>query len=381
MPTPPASPHDPADGLAHLDAPPRDGALDIAFLTPGAQTVGDVARRLAAVIASAEREVVVAIYDFDLERGGAGDAVAEALQAAQARGVSVRVCDHDERTVERRKLYPPPASPPEYVDSLGLDVHPVTDFLGLMHHKYVVVDRRIVWTGSLNWTDDAFTLQENCVVRVASAELAAAYMTNFEELWARRKVEGSGKRKEGWSGITLDGAGLRVRPYFCPGRGPELASAIATAVRAARHRIGICSPVLTSGPILGALGDVLTDGRVPITGVVDRTQMDNALHQWTNRSHPSWKAEAYRHIARSVPFAGKRSTPWAPGRTHDYMHAKIVVADDVAFVGSYNHSRSGEQNAENVLAIEGAAAADLLMAFVAATAARYADPAAGRRGA
>ena len=33
------------------------------------------------------------------------------------------------------------------------------------------------------------------------------------------------------------------------------------------------------------------------------------------------------------------------------MHAKVVVADDVAFVGSFNFSRSGERNAENVLEI------------------------------
>ena len=50
-------------------------------------------------------------------------------------------------------------------------------------------------------------------------------------------------------------------------------------------------------------------------------------------------------------FTGKRSTPYAPGSVHDYMHAKVTVADDVAFVGSFNLSHSGELNAENVLEI------------------------------
>jgi len=36
---------------------------------------------------------------------------------------------------------------------------------------------------------------------------------------------------------------------------------------------------------------------------------------------------------------------------HDYMHAKVTVADDVVFVGSFNLSHSGEENAENVLEI------------------------------
>ena len=53
----------------------------------------------------------------------------------------------------------------------------------------------------------------------------------------------------------------------------ELAALIASRIACARERILICSPVLTSGPILGALSDVLGRGTVPVTGVIDRTQM------------------------------------------------------------------------------------------------------------
>ena len=50
--------------------------------------------------------------------------------------------------------------------------------------------------------------------------------------------------------------------------------------------------------------------------------------------------------------------PWSPVSVHDFMHAKVVVADDVTFVGSFNFSRSGERNAENVLEIHDATVAD-----------------------
>ena len=53
------------------------------------------------------------------------------------------------------------------------------------------------------------------------------------------------------------------------------------------------------------------------------------------------------------------------------MHAKVTVADDVVFTGSYNLSRSGEQNAENVLEIEDAALAERLAGFVDEVRARY----------
>jgi len=53
------------------------------------------------------------------------------------------------------------------------------------------------------------------------------------------------------------------------------------------------------------------------------------------------------------------------------MHAKVTVADDVTFVGSYNLSHSGEENAENVLEIKDAAIADRLAAFIDQLRARY----------
>src|SRR5581483_10135832 len=71
------------------------------------------------------------------------------------------------------------------------------------------------------------------------------------------------------------------------------------------------------------------------------------------------------------PFTGKESTPYGDGTVHDFMHAKVVVCDDTTFVGSFNLSRSGERNAENVLEIEDASIADRLAAFVDAVRTKY----------
>ena len=53
------------------------------------------------------------------------------------------------------------------------------------------------------------------------------------------------------------------------------------------------------------------------------------------------------------------------------MHAKVTVADDVVFCGSFNLSRSGEKNAENMVEIPDAKLAHELAAFVDAVRARY----------
>ena len=211
----------------------------------------------------------------------------------------------------------------------------------------------------MNWTEDSFTLQENCIVTLESPFVAAAYLRDFEDLWKRpRHLDKSGRFDVDWSDATFEGQPVRVRPMFCPGRGPEIASLIGSRISCARERVLICSPVLTSGPILGALSDVIGRGEVPVTGVIDRTQMQDVLRQWGSLPKASWKPAAFRFVASHAHFGGKRSIPWGPGTVHDFLHAKLVVCDDWAFVGSYNHSRAGEENAENVLAMDGKACAD-----------------------
>jgi phosphatidylserine/phosphatidylglycerophosphate/cardiolipin synthase-like enzyme len=353
------------------------GELTLRFLRQGGQTVADVAGTLAAFLSTAQRDVAIAIYDFHVEHPE-GEVIAAALQGLRDRGVRVRIVDHDERRARREvpDNVPRPAAPPEYIDSLGLDVHPVVGYGTLMHHKYAVIDGERLWTGSMNWTEDSFTRQENCIVTLDSPEVAAAYLRDFEDLWKHKDLEKSGRFDSEWSDASYDGQAVRVRPFFCPGRGPELASLIGSRISCARERVLVCSPVLTSGPILGALSDVVGRGAVPVTGVVDRTQMHDVLRQWGAMPQASWKPAAFRFIASRAKFGGKRSIPWGPQTVHDFLHAKLFVCDDWAFAGSYNHSRAGEENAENVLVMDGKAVADRVAEMISEFAARYA-PAAG----
>ena len=53
------------------------------------------------------------------------------------------------------------------------------------------------------------------------------------------------------------------------------------------------------------------------------------------------------------------------------MHAKVTVADDVVFAGSFNLSRSGEMNAENVVEVHDAELAGRLAGFIEEVRGRY----------
>ena len=73
----------------------------------------------------------------------------------------------------------------------------------------------------------------------------------------------------------------------------------------------------------------------------------------------------------AAAFTAKLSTPYGAGSVHDFMHAKLTICDDTVFAGSFNLSRSGEHNAENVLEIADAEIADHLAAFVDEVRGRY----------
>jgi phosphatidylserine/phosphatidylglycerophosphate/cardiolipin synthase-like enzyme len=253
------------------------------------------------------------------------------------------------------------------VEALPFPTLAIPGIPDLMHHKYVVRDAEAVWTGSTNWTLDSWTREENVVVTLESRDLAARYRDDFEQLWTERDVSRSGKVDS----RPVDVAGRPVRAWFCPGHGDKLAHRIAKAIGSARRRVRIASPVISSGPILGTLAEVARDGRVDLAGVVDRTQVLEVLRQWEINGNATWKEPLLRTALTGAPFSGKHSTPYAPGSVHDYMHAKVTVADDTVFVGSFNLSHSGEMNAENVLEIVDPGLAERLAAFVDGVRARY----------
>jgi phosphatidylserine/phosphatidylglycerophosphate/cardiolipin synthase-like enzyme len=333
-------------------------------LLPNGQTALDVAHRVAAFLGEAKRSLDLALYDIRLP-GEPGDIVAGALRDAAARGVAVRLAynaDHDERVFP-----PPPSTKPELLESLPFPTCGIPGIPDLMHHKYVVRDGSSVWTGSMNWTVDSWTLQENVIVVAQSEQLAAEFAQNFEELWRERDVDRTGHEDP----RTVSVGGLPTRAWFTPGHGEELSHRIAHAIGRARERVRIASPVLTAGPVIGTLAEVSAEARVDVRGVVDRTQLLQVFQQWRDNGRSAWKIPILASVLEHADFRGKPSTPYTPESVHDFMHAKVTVADDWVFAGSFNLSRSGERNAENVLEVQDAALADRLAAYIDDVRTRY----------
>ena len=341
--------------------------IELRTLTDGGQAAREVAGEIATFLNDARESLDLALYDVRLE-SDSGALVLAALLGAHQRGVRVRLLfdvDHPGPI----PVPPPPEASPDAIEALPVETRGIAGIPDLMHHKFCVRDGRDVWTGSMNWTEDSWTRQENVVVRVLGSEpLAFAFSLAFDELWERGTVEGTGTVEP--RPVELED-GVEVRPWFTPGHGDALSHRVAKAIGRARRRIRIASPVLTAGPILGTLAEIVNERSCEVGGVLDETQTEDVLRQWARNEASAWKTPLLEAIVARASFAAKRSTPWSLDGVQDFMHAKVVVCDDVSFVGSFNFSRSGERNAENVLELHDAATADTLAGYVDRISALY----------
>ena len=197
-------------------------------------------------------------------------------------------------------------------------------------------------------------------------EMATAYEQDFAGLWAAQKLAGTGAGDAG--SVTL--GGVSVGYSFAPGEGRVTEADIA-AVVSAGSRIRVASMVISSPKILQALADKIAAG-LDVTGVYDGPEMDGVVEQW--RKHATsgasrqklalWQAVAPRLTA-------KASVPFTADGPHNFMHNKVVVADDTVSTGSFNLSTNATRNAENVLRITSGDLAGQYAAYVDGLARRY----------
>ena len=55
--------------------------------------------------------------------------------------------------------------------------------LGYMHHKFAIVDRKVLITGSLNWTTQAIQNNRENVLIMEDEEYVRLFLEEFERIW------------------------------------------------------------------------------------------------------------------------------------------------------------------------------------------------------
>lgn len=52
-----------------------------------------------------------------------------------------------------------------------------------MHHKFAIVDKKLLITGSLNWTMEAIHSNQENVVIMEDTEYVQPFLDEFERIW------------------------------------------------------------------------------------------------------------------------------------------------------------------------------------------------------
>jgi len=319
-----------------------------------------IANQLAEFINAAKSSLHIAIYDFRLQESTLAEPIITALKRSSEAGVKVRIAfDHGKPATQSVEPFitsgsdPAPKGTKAFLESVfqGTQVQ-IESIAGskLMHNKYVIRDvntpQAALWTGSANFTDDAWTYQDNNILQISSPELCSYYETDFQELWVSGNIKSTGV---GDSGKIYIGS-TEVDFAFSPGEGQTIDHIISSLIGSAKSRIKIASMMITSHTILAALDDALRHKQVrEFAGVYDATQMSHVVKLWSKSQASIGVAETFKSVASHL--VGKHSEPYKPDSKHNFMHNKIVVCDNTVVTGSFNFSRSATQNAENIVVL------------------------------
>jgi phosphatidylserine/phosphatidylglycerophosphate/cardiolipin synthase-like enzyme len=293
------------------------GWFELYFTDPrsslAAQQTGGADGPLSQALDGARLSIDVAAYSLSL------NSIRDALLRAHHRGVQVRmVMESDNR--ER--------SDPQKLMDAGISI--LGDRRqGLMHDKFIVIDRSELWTGSMNFTDSGAYEDNNNLIRLRSREIAENYSTEFDEMFVEDKFGPDAVAATPHPRVTLAGTPLDF--YFSPD--DRVAASLLDLLDNARESIYFLAYSFTSDALGAAIRERAAAG-VTVEGVMDTEQVQSNL---------GTEFDAFRAAGLDVRLDGN------PG----LMHHKVMIIDEsIVVTGSYNFTNSAEaSNDENVVVI------------------------------
>ncbi len=289
---------------------PTISAFQIYFTDPSAPHAknyrGGPDAILASAIDQARLSVDVAAYSLNLW------SIRDALIDAHKRGLVVRMVMESDN-MDSQEV--------QQIEDSGI---PVVDDQqeGLMHNKFVIIDRSEVWTGSMNFTVGGAYRDNNNLISIQSAKVAEDYTHEFEEMFIHHLFGPNATSDTPYPKLTVDG--IPVEIYFSPE--DKVSQRIVALIQGAKESIYFMAYNFTSNDIGNAIMQKVLAG-VNVTGIMDDTQV--ASSQGTEYD----------------PFLQAGVDILLDGNLDGLMHHKVMIIDQkIVITGSYNFTASAEEN-------------------------------------
>jgi phosphatidylserine/phosphatidylglycerophosphate/cardiolipin synthase-like enzyme len=316
LPTP--STATPVPGTSGPVTGPATSWLQIYFTDPTAPHAADYEAGpdevLVAALDQARLSIDVAAYSLNLWN------IRDALINAHKRGLVVRMVMESDN-MDNQEVQ-------EIMDA-GIPI--IGDqHQGLMHNKFIVIDRMDVWTGSMNYTTSGVYKDNNNLIHMRSNMVAEDYTNEFEQmftfnLFGPDKIAGTPNPK-----VSIEGTPIEI--YFSPE--DKAAGRILELLQGAQESINFLAYSFTSNDIGEAIMERAQAG-VRVAGVMDDGQV---------KSSKGTEYDPFKQAGLDVRL---------DGNLDGLMHHKVIIIDQkIVITGSYNFTASAEQtNDENVVII------------------------------
>ncbi len=105
------------------------------------------------------------------------DRITKAIKAAHRRGVKIRIITDDEKVFDK-------GSDIRKMSQAGINIR-TDDCPHHMHHKFAILDKKILITGSYNWTRSASRYNYENFIVSWEPTLTERYFREFENLWGQ----------------------------------------------------------------------------------------------------------------------------------------------------------------------------------------------------
>jgi phosphatidylserine/phosphatidylglycerophosphate/cardiolipin synthase-like enzyme len=295
---------------------------------------GGIDELFAASIAAARTSIDIAAYEFNLPT------VTRAVLDAHRRGVTVRVV-----TDLQDGLQDEDTTLNQLIDA-GIPVVPDTR-TALMHNKFAIIDRTLVWTGSWNYTiNDTYRNNNNAIV-LRSRSAVANYQAEFDEMFVNGQF--GPRSPENTPNVTFNQDGTPIEVYFAPET--NVLPVLTREINAARRSIQFMAFSFT----LDEMGDALIardSADVDVRGIFETVGSETQYSELT------------RLFCAGVQARQDGSA--------FILHHKVFIIDGrTVITGSFNFSSSAiESNDENLLIIRDA---DLAAQYLAEFERRWAQ--------
>jgi len=283
-------------------------ALDITpyfSKTTGAYYKGGVDRVIIKDIDQAKEQIEMAMYYLTNKE------ITKALIDAHKRGVKVKIFTDDKKVRSQRY---------RYLASEGIDIRNDKKTQSIMHNKFLVIDQKLVWISSANYTVYSFYRNYDNFIRIKDRNIARYYSKKFDSLFYRYRFIHRPYRE---SNVVI---------YFSPEH--NFKKELLKEISKAKSSIKFLAFAFTDRDIAYALIQAQKRG-VKIQGVYDEAQNDY-------QQYSTYKMLKNHRMAVKLD------------KNRYKLHSKVFIIDKkMVITGSYNFTKSANNvNAENSIVIK-----------------------------